>query len=156
MHFFYLESFDDHVELSNEEKKHIFGVLRLRNGDELKLLDGKGKIGKAVIRDLQRIEIVNVEELDEPKVKTVLYVAPPRKNKMDQILAQCTEVGVWEIQPIFTEYSVSVPDKDNTVEKWRMKLIEACKQSGNPFLPKISKIISFETAIKNIRLEKSS
>lgn len=155
MHFFYLKSFGEHVDLSNEEKKHIFNVLRLRDGDELKLLNGTGKIAKAVIKKTQMIEILNIEVVDEPKVKTVLYVAPPRKNKMDQILAQCTEVGVWEIQPISTEYSVSLPDKDNTVEKWKMKLIEACKQSGNPFLPKINKIISFETAVKAINQENS-
>jgi len=69
---------------------------------------------------------------------------------MDLLLSQCTEAGVWGIHPVFTENSVAMPKKEVTVDRWRLKLIEACKQSHNPFIPQIFPPMVLDNAIKNI------
>ncbi len=60
---------------------------------------------------------------------------------MDLILKMATEIGVSRIQPVYTDYGEVQLRGDRMqgkVEKWRMTMIEACKQCGLPHLPELS------------------
>ena len=76
-----------------------------------------------------------------------LYIAPPRRQKMDQILRQAAELGVWRIVPVWCERSVALPDNDSVNGRWKEVLFEACKQSGNPFLPQAAAPLKFADAL---------
>lgn len=137
----------DHAELDSRDVKHLFRTLRAKAGDEIELTDGRGRSAIAVIEPDDEIIIKSVEVANQPRVKLHLFVAPPKKGAMDQMLKQCAEVGVWSIQPMFTSRSVSTPEKSKTFERWQILLTEGCKQSKNPFVPQIHKPISFKEAI---------
>ena len=152
MRYFYCENLEaDYVTLSDSEKKHLFSVLRAEKNSKIGLIDGKGGIAEGLIEDDKSISIQSLKQVKPPQVKVHLYVSPPRKQKMDLLLSQCTEAGVWKIHPIFTENTVALPKKETTIERWQLKLIEACKQSRNPFLPQIHPPITFEKALKQIK-----
>ena len=122
------------------EQKHIFKVLRGREDSEILLIDGRGSIAEAVIEEKRSLRILEVKQLTSPEIKVHLYVAPPRKNQMDQVLKQCAEVGVWSINPIITERSVAKPENGSALDRMKILLIEGCKQAHNPFLPTLNPI----------------
>lgn len=138
----------DTAELDSRDVKHLFRTLRAKSGDDIELMDGCGRSAIARIEPGDEIIITSVEVTPEPKVKIHLFVAPPKKGSMDQMLKQCAEVGVWSIHPMFTSRSVSTPEKQKTFDRWQVLLTEGCKQSKNPFVPKIQEPIAFVEAIR--------
>jgi 16S rRNA (uracil1498-N3)-methyltransferase len=139
MHTFFCDNIGEPgtpVQLEKQEEKHLFKTLRASAGEQIQLFDGQGKTAYAEITLNRNIIIQTVEKHSEPDVKIHLFVAPPRKQKMDQLLKQTAETGVWAIHPILTERAVSTPDKVS--DRWLVLLREGCKQSGNPFLPQLS------------------
>ena len=66
---------------------------------------------------------------------------------MDIILKQCTELGVASITPLICERSVALPDADSVSGRWSDLLFEACKQSGNPYLPQLFPPVKFAESL---------
>jgi len=139
------------AKFADREKKHLFRTLRARKGDSILLIDGKGSRAEAEIADKENIIIRNIHKINEPEIKLHLYLSPPRHQKMDQLLKQCAEIGLWSINPIITTHSVSIPQKSGITERWQNLLIEGCKQSHNPFLPKIAEPIPFNQAVEEAK-----
>jgi 16S rRNA (uracil1498-N3)-methyltransferase len=157
MHNFYIDKLgkvDDEVLLATSEAKHLFKTLRAAKGDTIALLDGQGGSAEAEIIEGKKIIIKSVEDHAEPQVKIHLFVAVPKRTKMDQLLRQCTEAGVWAVHPIITKFSVAVPDKIS--ERWNTLLQEACKQAGNMFVPKLYPPCSLSEALNEIKYAKMS
>lgn len=150
MHCFYCAEIGTAGEkaiLDGRDVKHLFKTLRARSGEQVELTDGKGTFAIAEIGSDRELVIVDKNEITPPPLRIHLYVAPPKKQKMDALLKQCAEIGVWSINPMITARSVSTPEKNSVLERWRALLLEGCKQSKNPFLPEISMPISFEQAV---------
>ena len=63
-----------------------------------------------------------------------LFFALPRRNRLDALLTGCSELGVRELYPVVCARSVSEGEPN---DRWQLHLVEGCKQSGNPFLPKL-------------------
>jgi 16S rRNA (uracil1498-N3)-methyltransferase len=57
---------------------------------------------------------------------------------MDLVVQKATELGVERIVPIASERSVAqIEEGSNKLEKWRATSVEAIKQCGSPWLPRI-------------------
>ncbi|HPN84876.1 MAG TPA: RsmE family RNA methyltransferase [Victivallales bacterium] len=135
----------EQAHLSDDEKRHVFRVLRAKRGDEIILLDGCGKTAYAKVADGEQIFVSSINIHSAPQISIRLFVSPPRHSGMDEILASSSEMAVSEIIPIICERSIAF---SRNVEKWNRKIIESCKQSKNPFFPKIHETVSFEEAVK--------
>lgn len=139
----------DCAELEEADFKHLFKTLRARTGEKIELTNGNGCIAIAEITDGHRI-IVQERQLFTPPARRIhLFTAPPKKQKMDQLLKQCAETGIWTITPMLTARTISTPEKKSVLERWRTLLQEGCKQSKNPFLPDIVMPVPFEYALDN-------
>lgn len=151
MHRFRCDALDSPVasrlKLDGAESSHLFKTLRAQPGEEVELLDGKGSIGKAKVMPGRELELLSVRKEPPPERRLHLYLAPPRRQKTDQILRQSVELGIWRIVPITCLRSVSLPDADSVEGRWTDLLFDACKQSGNPFLPELSAPIAFEASL---------
>ena len=124
------------VRLEKSENAHLFKTLRAAEGERCLLMDGRGNIGEAEVAAGRTLILRSRESAAPPEPPAVhLYIAPPRRQKMDQILKQCTELGVRRIVPVICERSVSLPDSDSINGRWTELMFEACKQSGNAFVP---------------------
>ncbi|OQA85863.1 MAG: Ribosomal RNA small subunit methyltransferase E [Lentisphaerae bacterium ADurb.Bin242] len=140
----------DIVSLNKEEGAHLFRTLRAEEGDVCTLLDGAGRLATAVVSAGKTLRILELAEIPPPPAPLLhLYIAPPRRPKMDQILRQITELGVWRIVPLVCERSVSLPDNDSVNGRWKELLFDACKQSGNPFLPRTAAPMRFAEALSD-------
>jgi 16S rRNA (uracil1498-N3)-methyltransferase len=129
--------------LNEDDSRHALKVLRLKDGDDLDLLDGGGCLASAVVAGVLgsrhsptlQCRILERTELPPPRVKLRLFVAPPRAKLMAAVIRQATELGVWRISPIFCERSVALPAEVEKMRGWQAEAVAALKQSGNLFLP---------------------
>jgi 16S rRNA (uracil1498-N3)-methyltransferase len=154
MHCFFSENIDESgaiISLGDRENQHLFKTLRARRGDKVRLMDGKGKLALCEVTEAKELRVLEVDFKEKPELRVHLFVAPPRKQKMDMLLKQCTEAGVWSINPIITERSVAVPEKASVLNRWGQLLMEACKQSVNPFLPEVRELIDLSSALKLVK-----
>lgn len=139
------------VNLERAESNHLFRVLRARAGEIVGLLDGCGWKGTAQVEKGNLLTLLSKEKVEPPQKRIHLYIAPPRRQKMDSILKQAAELGVFRIVPVLCEYAVSEPGENTVGGRWKDLLFEACKQSANPYLPEISPMIPFKDALEDAK-----
>jgi 16S rRNA (uracil1498-N3)-methyltransferase len=106
MQLFYTPDIDPSLSqyfLSEEESKHAVRVLRLAVGDEVTLIDGKGGLYKAEIKDAhpkRTILQINSVTTEFNKRNHYLHIAiAPTKNldRVEWFLEKATEIGIDEI-----------------------------------------------------------
>ena len=144
------------LKLDDSESWHLIKVLRARQGDPVALFDGCGNEWRCTLLSLDSTGAV----LDVHKHFTVKRQGPwacslaqalPKGKTMDQLVRRATEIGITRILPLETQRTeVHLTDKRglNKVAKWRAAAIEACKQSGNSFVPKIDPVRRLEDWLK--------
>jgi 16S rRNA (uracil1498-N3)-methyltransferase len=130
--------------LSSDESYHLQKVLRKEVGDTLEILDGMGGVGKAVCIEKNdknfrvRIDKIETKPLPIPLIR--MLVSLTKGGRWENIIKPLTELGVNRITPLLTDRT-EVRKNENfnnrKLEKWKKLAIEACKQSGNLWLPKI-------------------
>ena len=132
------------LSLEGGEARHALRVLRLRPGDRVRVLDGAGQDLLAVVRDCAReslsLEVVERTQAPAPSFEVCLLQALPKGRLIEEILQKSTELGVHRVVPLITERVVVHLDSDNAAAKaakWRQAAIEAVKQCGAPWLPRV-------------------
>ena len=140
----------DAVSLHHDEERHLFRILRAANGDRVMLLDGHGEIAEAEVSGREVIVLSRRTE-PIPKLRLHLYLAPPRRQKMELLLKQAAELGVHRVVTFFSARSVALPAGENARSRQETLLAEACKQSGNPFLPVCDGPLKFADAVTDAR-----
>ena len=149
MHTFFLKNIPDagcEAELEKRERDHLFKTLRCRTGELLKLCDGNGTIATAEATVERTVKILTKATAQHDRVEVHLFAALPKNAKLDQLIKPATEAGVSSITPLKCRYSVA--EKDSIPERWYTLMEEACKQSGNPFLPEINPTLSVKEALQ--------
>ena len=136
------------VELSRDQKHHLFKVFRAVAGDEVELLDGKGTRSFGVVDQDKNIQITSVETVERKGAELHLVFALPRKNQLDLLLKQAAEQGVAELHPVRFERSVSQAE---CKDRWTTLLEEACKQSKNPFLPVVNQVSGLSEKLSELK-----
>ena len=147
----------DTVEIAGPEAVHIQRVLRLSAGDEIEIFDGSSFVGKCVIESVSK-QAVSVlvkevyESLTEPKAKITLFQGIAKEAKMDYIIQKATELGISEIVPVETEFSVvKIKDSAKKVERWQKIAIDAAKQCKRTSVPVIAEPVSFKKATELLK-----
>jgi len=119
------------------------------------LFDGQGNEGNGTIVEAGKKKTsVDVQTIRKRPFelfhRVTLAVAMGRAHRQGYLIEKCTELGVAAIQPIIAERSVSKPD-GGSVDKWRRRAIEACKQAGRAWLPMIESPISFDDSLQRVK-----
>jgi len=130
--------------LDAEQAHHCSDVMRQKVGDLLSVFNGEGIEAKARITALEpgavRFEVLAKAISPRPLHPVWLVQALTKKNSMELILQKATELGVAEIAPLQSDHSVvQVEDEksDAKLDKWRKLTVEAAKQCGQNWLPKL-------------------
>jgi len=146
---------DDRVQISGGELHHLTNVLRLREGDEVTVLDGVGGVYEVALvsceRDIAIGEIKERQKAQKPLVEVTLFVGLPKADKMDMIVQKATELGAHRIVPVACQRSVPrlSPERESRrVDRWRQISVGASKQSHRPFFPSISHFLSLDEALE--------
>ncbi len=146
----------EHARLDAAETRHVVRVLRLRPGDPIRLVDGRGGCAAAEVAEItpdRREPAVTCRVLQRatwalPACQLRLLVAPPRAHLFGPLIQDAVALGVARISPIVCEHSVSRPDPTGGgPDHWRAEALAALKQSGNPFLPQVDAPQAFADAL---------
>lgn len=149
--------------------KQILTVLRLREGDELDLLDGRGELYPCKINSLvsgrgksSANKIICSFESHSPaltEATTALTVAVPvlRGTRFEWALEKLTEIGVARIVPIILERSVITYDGEKNIsaskfQRWKSIVREAAEQSERALIPDVVSPENFASFVKRQEL----
>lgn len=142
---------EDIATVVGSEHHHLRNVLRLKLGDNIRIIDGEGTVITAKITkigyELSVIEIKEAEYYECSAPSITLFQGLPKHDKMELILQKTTELGVTKIVPIITERSLQRPSK-NRIERWQRIILSATKQCGRAWLPELSEIKTFQDCLK--------
>jgi len=138
------------VQLTPEESKHCVKVLRLKKGDYVQLLNGKGSSFEAIIQIADSkacmLEIVKEDRFSNYRSYHLTIAIAPTKNidRFEWFAEKATEIGIDRIVPIICKHSERKEIKTERLEKI---LISAMKQSGQKYLPELTRQLSFKELI---------
>ena len=147
MHRFYLPP--EHwsggsLALDGAEAHHCRNVLRLEAGDKVVLFDGRGRELTAEITsaDVSQIQLRKLHEAQTPPLRCQITLAQaiPKGKNMDLIVQKAVEIGAAEIAPIVSDRTVVRLDEESAAakqSKWQTVAIEAAKQCGQNWLPRV-------------------
>lgn len=136
--------------LGEDESKHCIRVLRFSKGDSVQLIDGKGGWYNTVIVDPSpkhcKVEILRQwHENSQKGFYSHIAIAPTKNiDRFEWFLEKATELGIDEITPINCDHSER---KNLNHERLEKILISAIKQSMKATLPRLNKMVNFETLI---------
>lgn len=151
---FYNGSIENETELvlEAEESHHLSRVLRRELGDQIELLDGKGTVCKAecieISKKFVKVKVLNLQKIPLVLPKITMVIALTKGGKWEELIKPITELGVHRITPLITnrtEVKVGEGIFQKKKNKYEKLALEACKQSGNPWLPQIDDPHEFES-----------
>ncbi|TSD64577.1 16S rRNA (uracil(1498)-N(3))-methyltransferase [Inquilinus sp. KBS0705] len=154
MQLFYTPDIDSSLSqyfLSEEESKHAVRVLRLVNGDEVTLIDGKGGLYKAEIKDAHPkrtiLQINNVINAYNKRNHYLHIAIAPTKNldRIEWFLEKATEIGIDEISLIICQRSER---KDAKIERLDKIITSAIKQSIKAYHPVLNPVTPLNQFLK--------
>jgi 16S rRNA (uracil1498-N3)-methyltransferase len=147
MHRFYISPANWNrgaLALTGSEAHHARNVLRMKGGEKLVLFDGQGREITAEIVDLTggEIGLRKLHEAQTPPLRCRIVVAQaiPKGKNMELILQKAVEIGAAEIEPIISDRTIVRIDSESAAQKqskWQQIAIEAAKQCGQNWLPRV-------------------
>ncbi len=151
MRLFYQPKINEDVHyLDEEESRHCVKVLRLKEGDQIIVLDGIGGKHTATIALAHHkkctFEIIKSEQSSIPDHHTHIAIAPTKNmDRIEWFVEKATEIGIQEISFIFCDNSERKHFKTDRIVK---KAVSAMKQSAKTHLPIINEAIKFIDFVK--------
>ncbi len=142
--------------LPESDSAHCVRVLRMREGDELQAVDGRGMLYTLRLVDAHpkhaAVEIIGREEQPLPWRQQITIAVAPTKlmDRMEWLVEKLTEVGVNRIIPLRCRYSERKEIKIDRLEKIA---ISAMKQSLKAYLPEIWPMTPIKEALTRIQAE---
>ena len=137
---------DVRVALSSEESAHALRVLRLREGAEVRVFDGRGQEYRGVVDELGRAGVAvriaeQVENRAEPSISVTLAQAVLKGDHMDAVVRDAVMLGVTALVPVVTEHTetdLRRLAKGARIERWERVAVASAKQCGRAVVPSIA------------------
>ncbi len=143
---------NDKIVIDGSELIHLRQVLRMREGQEIIVsVDDENdyyctlaEVGKnKAVCDINKVERC----VGEPKKNIVLYQAMPKREYFETIITKAVELGVSEIRPFISKFTVNHSFKRERVNQ----IIQtACKQCERSRLVEVYDVADFKSALKEL------
>lgn len=136
---------DGIVTLSPDQSHHLSRVLRLKTGDAVVLIDGKGTFAFGEISQVhgKHTQVhIRKRELAPNLSRVSIAFALPKPQALDFVVRRCAELGALGLQPLISEHSS--PAKNWNADRWRRIVEEVSKQCQRPHFPKVGAPIPLE------------
>jgi 16S rRNA (uracil1498-N3)-methyltransferase len=142
----------DRIAIRGDELHHAVRVVRVREGEEVELFDGKGIAAHGVITagapDQLVVNVLSMIDAREARLSITLAMAIIALDRFELVLQKATELGVRSIVPIVTERVEIRPERyRGKQERWERILFEAVKQSGRARTPQLESPIPYPEAM---------
>ncbi len=143
----YIPNIDPNIDqiLDANQFHHLVKVLRIEHLELIEILNGKGHVFEGVFHleskktaVLKNIKCIKTHAMPEKKLTLIIGIT--KLSTLDTILQKATEMGVWTIQPVFSEFTPIKKNllySENKQEHWQKILQSSLIQSANPWLPEL-------------------
>lgn len=130
--YFYAPDILETLHLNEEEATHAFKVLRLQNGDQIYITDGKGHLYSAVVLD-NNPKVATITDLQlclrasatAPQLE--IAIAPTKNiDRIEWLLEKLTEISIQRLALVITERTIR---KRINLERMNRVMVSAMKQS---------------------------
>ncbi len=149
----------EEVSLTSEASHHLCTVLRMQEGETVRLFSGDGNDYEGILsyahKKNARVRIQKCyHNATESPFQMHLLQGICRGEKMDWIIQKAVELGVTEITPVITERTQgnkSLKDAELLAKKnqhYQQIIISACEQSGRARIPILHPALSLEALLK--------
>jgi 16S rRNA (uracil1498-N3)-methyltransferase len=145
---FYVPDLDPAVAktaLPQDEALHLTRVLRLGEGDEVAVFDGRGHEFAARVaaasRDRVQVDLLDaIAPAPESRVPLTLVPAILKGDRMDDVVRDSTMMGVTAIDPIVTAHTIgrARDESGRATERWIRVAVSSAKQCRRATVPVIS------------------
>lgn len=137
--------------LSEDSARHIVQVLRMKEGEQVMITNGKGQTltAEIVLADKKKtkVKIKNKEFVCQPQPKISIAISPIKNaNRFEWFLEKATEIGVSSIIPLLCKRTEKTHFRE---ERMRTILISAMLQSRQAWLPELSVSKKINEFLKN-------
>jgi 16S rRNA (uracil1498-N3)-methyltransferase len=151
MKLFYGEIEGNQVLINDDEQQHIVRVLRMKNGEEIHVTDGKGNLaaGTLIIEGKKAGMAVTGIKNQLPAFNPKLHIAiAPTKNidRIEFFIEKAVEMGISEITLLQTE---KTERKNINIDKLRKQAVSASKQSLRFHFPVINNLVKIQDFLKS-------
>jgi 16S rRNA (uracil1498-N3)-methyltransferase len=145
----------DVVRIEESEAHHMLHVLRMKQGAEVTLFDGRGNIAHGVVEQVTKREVdcrvLMRRQAAETSLEGVtIAVSPPKGDRLRWMVEKLTELGVQRLILLQTKRTVVTPG-ETRLEKLTSAVIAACKQARRPRLMEISPITDLAEVLSTSR-----
>lgn len=150
---FYAPDIETTLQLPQSDSQHCVRVLRMKAGDRIEVIDGRGHRFCCVLADAhpKHAAIEIIEKTDMPlcwRQHITVAVAPTKHlDRMEWVVEKLTEIGVNRIIPILCQRSERKEIKTERLEKIA---ISAMKQSLKSVLPRIDDMTPINKVIHDL------
>ncbi len=137
------------VSFDRAQANYLSNVLRLKQGDELLLFNGRdgewqARIAGAGKRALTAVIGQRIREQPKPCDLHFLF-APLKHARLDYLVQKAVEMGAAHLQPVITRHTQVARVN---LERMRANVIEAAQQCGILTLPDVAEPLPFKAAIE--------
>ena len=137
---------DLHVTLSSEEQHHA-RVLRVRDGEEVEVFNGRGDAYTGVYT-ADGIRLTAAAPNREASIAITLAMAIINLEKFELVLQKTTELGIASIVPLITERCEIRPERyRGKHERWQKIIFEATKQSARSRIATLEQPAAFADVV---------
>lgn len=159
MHKFFtpVELFSEtHAFIQGDDVKHIYKVLRVKNGEKVVVnnLQGEEFLGEVCDISKQEVSIKIIEKLkvnNESDLRITLFQGLPKSAKMDLIVQKAVELGMAEIIPTITNrVDVKLKGEFKKLDRLNKIALEASKQSKRTVIPKVLEPLELKKALEKM------
>ena len=150
---FFVEQVGPETVLRGDEFSHAVNVLRLREGDEIVLLDGSGREFDAVVRAVGRRELVCGVTGSRPsdkecRTRVRLMLGALKGDKTEFAVQKATELGVAEIGVFSSRYCAAYMN-ENKLSRLQKVAREAAKQCLRASVPQVEYFHDLPSALSS-------
>lgn len=149
---------DDTFMVEGEDARHLLQVLRMRQGEQLRVSTHEGDNylcqiesadkGQVTLRVLEKMASTELEK------RIYLFQAIPKGDRMETVIEKAVELGVYEIIPVEMKYCVVKLDnkkKASRLKRYQSIAEAAAKQSKRSSIPKIHDFMTYAEAVAYAR-----
>ena len=149
---------DDTFMVEGEDARHLLQVLRMRQGEQLRVSthEGDNYLCQIESADKGQVTLRVLEEVASTELgkRIYLFQAIPKGDRMETVIEKAVELGVYEIIPVEMKYCVVKLDdkkKASRLKRYQSIAEAAAKQSKRSSIPKIHDFMTYAEAVAYAR-----
>ncbi len=158
---------EEEVTLTGKDRHYLINVLRLKQGMSLTARDTRGTYYTLTIESVSKDSVLlSAAEQEDGAEETTdvfssfrgpfplihLFQGVGKGKKIEQIIRQCSELGITSITPVMSRYTVSDVRKNWEAKSSRYRKVaeQAIQQSGSPVLTSIGEPVEMKELFSRI------